>query len=151
MILAQAVACFQVFLHKRRRRPLGFAKKEAEAPPIDDGAQFAKRGRRPHRSTMAPKPRKAKAPTTYKGNDAACRVPLSQISMGPLSGWRKTRPGRLQELRASFLGGAFDQSTMWDVCLLRKPDEDENLIIDDGLATTIVNKWRRSPQRRKRD
>ena len=58
--------------------------------------------------------------------------------MGPLSGWRKTRPGRLQELRDSFLGGAFQQSTFGDVCLLRKTDEDEKWIIDDGLATTTV-------------
>ena len=125
---------------QRRRRTLGFAKKEAEAPPIDDGAQFAKRRRVPHRSTMSPKPRKAKAPTTYKGNDAACRVPLSQISMGPLSGWRKTRPGRLQELRVSFLGGAFEQSTMGDVCFMRSQLNDWfNISSQVGLVAKCRN------------
>ena len=87
---------------------------------------------------MAPKTRKTKAPTTFEGAEAERRVPLDKISRGPLSGWRKTRPGRIQELRDSFLGGAFQQSTFGEVCLLRKTDEDETWIIDDGLATTEV-------------
>ena len=85
-----------------------------------------------------PQTRKTKAPVTLNAADAPRCVKLDAISMGPLSGWRKTRPGRIDELREAFLGGAFQQSTFGDVCLLRKTDEDERWIIDDGLATTTV-------------
>ena len=87
---------------------------------------------------MAPKTRKTKAPTIYKGSDAPPRVDLGEISRGPLSGWRSSRAGRITELRDDFLAGKFQQSTFGEVCLLRKTDEDEKWIIDDGLATTSV-------------
>ena len=85
---------------------------------------------------MAPKSRTAKAPTVAAAADR--RVMLETISLGELSGWRKTRPGRRDELRETFLGGAFQQSTFGEVCLLQKTDEDGKWIIDDGLATTQV-------------
>ena len=104
----------------------GFSNKacpqEAETPPIDHGAQNAE-DEGPH--------------TVQRGRRFAL-CSLQQDQHGQLSGWRKTRPGRLQELRDSFLGGAFQQRTFGDVCLLRKTDEDEKWIIDDGLTTTTV-------------
>ena len=87
---------------------------------------------------MPSKTRKTKAPSVYLGKDAERRVQLDTLSLGPLSGRRQTRPGRIQELRNDFLGGAFQQSTFGEVCLLRKTDDDGLWIIDDGLATTTV-------------
>jgi hypothetical protein len=85
---------------------------------------------------MPPKNRTAKAPTVVA--DADRRVMLETISLGELSEWRKTRPGRRDELQETFIGGAFQQSTFGEVCLLQKTDEDGKWIIDDGLATTRV-------------
>ena len=94
---------------------------------------------------MPPKNRTTKAPTVVA--DADRRVMLDTISLGELSGWRKTRPGRRDELQETFLGGAFQQSTFGEVSLLQKSDEDGKWIIDDGLATTQVladleRKWK---------
>ena len=96
---------------------------------------------------MAPKSRRTKAPVVLKGQEFPDGVALSQISRGPLSGWRESRPGRKQELIDNFLAGRFKQSLFGEVCLLRKTDEDDKFVVDDGMATLgamwfLEDKWR---------
>ena len=95
---------------------------------------------------MAPKTRRTKAPVVLKGQEYPDGVALSKISRGPLSGWRESRPGRKQELIDNFLAGRFKQSLFGEVCLLRKTDEDDKFIVDDGMATLgamwfLEDKW----------
>ena len=96
---------------------------------------------------MATKSRRTKAPVVLKGQEFPDGVAPSQISRGPLSGWRESRSGRKQELIGNFLAGRFKQSLFGEVCLLRKTDEDDKFVVDDGMATLgamwfLEDKWR---------
>ena len=67
------------------------------------------------------------------------RVPVTDISVGPTSGWRERDDARVQEIVDLCYGGQMGMTIFGGVVLLKdQTDVALRYIIDDGLSTVLA-------------